>query len=225
MNNMRQDGLAAAQYQSDWPGFYPPYRIAIRYSDSTNAGYASEVNYPYFFQYLPYMYQSSQSQTFRCPADNLFEMLYQVINGRDGYADLRYHAYHMAYSYCLNEDGPQQHAPLYPFKMRLPNNVIWYTPIQTNKVSESANFMTMAETYYSPLQGYNSTVGFFRWDHVNKTSMNVLFLDGHVESKTQKEIITPDGVNPDDERYRPPGYHSFWFGRPEALDVIFTTPW
>jgi prepilin-type processing-associated H-X9-DG protein len=88
--------------------------------------------------------------------------------------------------------------------------------------------MVLAETASSPLQGYNSpndtaNNGYSGWrfDHRNHTAMNILFMDGHVDTMVYKQFLTPPGTDPDLESGRPPGYHSFWFGRPDSLDIYF----
>src|SRR5579859_3522244 len=61
LSNMRQDGLAIANYMNDSRQFLPPYRIA--------SGPTWEPQ-PYFFQYLPVMYQHSNPAVMICPSDN-----------------------------------------------------------------------------------------------------------------------------------------------------------
>src|SRR5271165_7001695 len=51
-SNMRQEGIAVNQYVSESHGFLPPYRLPGQYIHELN---------PYIFQYLPFLYQSSQS--------------------------------------------------------------------------------------------------------------------------------------------------------------------
>ena len=218
MSNMRQDGLAMAMYLGDNPRCATPYRIALKFSG---------INYPYFFQYLPGLYQSPSSKTFFCPSDQLLEVQYDGTRG--GYQEIYTNAsgnviWDMGYSYCINEDAPMQYYPLYPVNMFLPNNQIWYNPILTTYVTDPTNCAEMMETASTPFQGYNSTYTFFRFDHRNRTAQNVLFMDGHVQTMTAKQFLTPPGVNPDDEAYRPPGFHSFWFGRADALDVCWIGP-
>jgi prepilin-type N-terminal cleavage/methylation domain-containing protein/prepilin-type processing-associated H-X9-DG protein len=218
MSNMRQDGLAINQYIADWPGCIPPYRTALKYAP---------MNYPYFWQYLPLLYQTQGSQTWRCPSDNLLNTEYPPPFGslRDSYPELISGRTDMVDSYTFNIDEPQQYRSIYPASLRLPFAFEgWYNPGLSSKVSDPAGFMVMMETSESGLSGYNTPIIYYRWDHRHNAAGNVLYLDGHVETKVPKEILTPAGVNPDDETYRPQGFHSFWFGRPEAQDVIFVGP-
>jgi prepilin-type processing-associated H-X9-DG protein/prepilin-type N-terminal cleavage/methylation domain-containing protein len=210
MSNMRQNGLAMQLYENDNPGCLPPYRIALIYK---------AYKYPYMFQYLPAFYQSQASQTFRCPADLMVEVESGGIRGI--YPELYSGINSLWYSYALNQDGPQQYEPLYPASMRLPNNWNWYTPTLANAVTDPCGFMILAECASSPLGGYNSVSWNWRFDHRHGTSMNILFLDGHVDTMTANQFLTPPGVDPDLEQYRPMGFHSFWFGRPDALDVFY----
>jgi prepilin-type N-terminal cleavage/methylation domain-containing protein/prepilin-type processing-associated H-X9-DG protein len=217
MSNMRQDGLAMAMYIADNPGCFPPYRSAQKYG---------AVTWPYFWEYLPGLYQAPGSQTFKCPADQLLEVYYGGF--RPPYPEIytsptNQTIVDLYYSYCLNEDGPQLGYALYPGSLHLQQNYglpNWYDPIMTTYVTDPANYCVMLETQSAAYQGYNSPNDLFRYDHRNRTAQNVLFLDGHVDTLTQNQFRTPDG-DYDLEQYRPPGFHSFWFGRPDALDIYF----
>ena len=48
--------------------------------------------------------------------------------------------------------------------------------------------------------------------------MNVLFLDGHVESKTPKEFLSA-GLATDPTQW-PQGFSAFWFGQEGATDQL-----
>ncbi len=228
MSNMRQDGLAMAMYASDNPCCFPPYRTALKFG---------AVSYPYFFEYLPGLYQAPNSQTFRCPADQMLEddPSYPTGSMRGTYDELNLSPTgqpisDLYFSYCLNADGPQLGYPLYPISLfpltspariddlGLPNR---YNPIMTTYVTDSTHFAVMLETQDAAQQGYDTNWTSYRFDHRKGTSQNVLFLDGHVETLVLKQFLPPSANLADLEQYRPPGFHSFWFGRADALDIYF----
>jgi prepilin-type N-terminal cleavage/methylation domain-containing protein/prepilin-type processing-associated H-X9-DG protein len=229
MSNMRQDGIAITQYIADWPGCIPPYRSAVIYNQNASPLSSDYRNYPFFWQYLPYLYQTTHGpSTWFCPADNLFN-IEQLFPGemRNGYPEMNSSSNpDLVDSYTFNFDQPEigPNIFLYPAKLRLPVYWGWYNPGLATTVSDPSNYMVMMETAEAGLSGHNTDVTYFRWDHRSHTTSNVLFLDGHVEGKTAKEVLTPPGVSTNNENFRPPGFHSFWFGRPDATSQIFVTP-
>ena len=124
-SNMRQEGIAVNQYLSESRGFLPPYRVPGQYTYELQ---------PYIFQYLPALYQSSQSaKTWQCPADNLIE---SVEGGTRGpFPELSTGISDIYYSYAVNYDEPLSHNILYPG-----TGSLYFNPGLGMKVRNSSGF-------------------------------------------------------------------------------------
>jgi prepilin-type N-terminal cleavage/methylation domain-containing protein/prepilin-type processing-associated H-X9-DG protein len=195
-SNMRQDGVAVNQYLSESNGFLPPYRVTAQYAYGTH---------PYIFQYLPALYLAENAKTWVCPADNLVE---SVEGGNRGpYPELNSGTLDIYYSYALNYDEPLSQSLLYPA-----TNSLYFNPGLGMKVRTSSSFMFLHETGESAAQEYNSLPGSFRFNHRGNTAMNLLFMDGHVDSLTASEML-PASQWTSSKR-------AFWFGSDGAPDQM-----
>ena len=171
-SNMRQEGIAVNQYLSESNGFLPPYRVPGQYTYELQ---------PYIFQYLPAFYQSQGAKTWICPADNLLE---SVEGGTRGpYPELNSGISDIYYSYALNYDEPLSHGLLYP------GTNSYFNPGLGMKVRLSAGFMFLHETGEAAAQEFNSLPGSFRFNHRGNTAMNILFMDGHIETVAASEML------------------------------------
>jgi prepilin-type N-terminal cleavage/methylation domain-containing protein len=204
MSNLRQEGVAVNQYVNDSHGFLPPYLLAGNYT-ATNA--------PYIFQYLPQIYQTANAATWVCPADDL-----QLIMGpgpipgppaneRGPYPEVYSGRLDIFYSYALNWDEPLSQSLLYPATSP------YFNPGLAMKVKQSASFMFLLETHQDGLLEYNSQNNWFRFSHQRNTAMNVLCLDGHVDTLKASEMLP--SVTSWTSQMR-----ALWFGRPDTADQM-----
>lgn len=207
MSNLRQQGVAEQMYMSDSGGaFISPYQLTPKFT---------YVNHPYIFEYMPMLYQTAGAQTWRCPVDNFYDSFSGVID-RIGYPEPIRGTPDIAYSYALNFDLPSIGHAIYRGPGLIPYQ--YFDPWLGAKVTASANTALLLETFSSAGLGYNSPTEFFRFSHVKNTSMNVLFLDGHVEAMTPKQFMPGNPTS--DTRQWPHGYSAFWFGQEGALDQL-----
>jgi prepilin-type N-terminal cleavage/methylation domain-containing protein/prepilin-type processing-associated H-X9-DG protein len=197
MNNMRQDGLAVTQYLEDSRGFLPPYLLAGNYTSPAVA--------PYIFQYLATMYQTSNAATWRCPADNLQIAVPpgEVGLQRGPYPEFNGHLTDVFYSYGINGDDPISHGLLYP------GTSLYFNPGLASKVRQSSSFMFLFETRELATQGYDTPSSDFRYNHRGNTVMNVLMMDGHVESETAAQMFPATNWTSQ--------LSTFWFGQDTAV--------
>jgi prepilin-type processing-associated H-X9-DG protein/prepilin-type N-terminal cleavage/methylation domain-containing protein len=211
MSNLRQQGQAVQMYQSDsGAGWLPPYQLPSKFPF---------VNHPYIFQYLPMMYQSANGATWRCPVDNFFDVQDQIADYRAGtnWAEPINGKFDMAYSYAINQYLPQYGYALYHGSGLA--NYPYFNPWFGAKVTNSSATAFLLETYSPAAIDYLTPSDYFRFNHNKNTSMNVLFVDGHVESKTPKEIL-PSDSNPNDPTQWPQGFTALWFGQDGATTSI-----
>jgi len=203
-NNMRQNGQATIQYISDSQGFLPPYLI------QWNSGGLPYVNSPYIFQWLPAFYEAQNARTWVCPADNfqLSDDHGEVGPQRGPYPEIYSGRSDIYYSYAINFDQPLGRALLYPS-----TNNSYFNPGLALKVTQSASFMFLHETNELGGQTYNDPTNYFRFNHQGNTAMNVLYLDGHVDTRKVGEILPPGPTLSSNLR-------AFWFGRPDATSQL-----
>jgi prepilin-type processing-associated H-X9-DG protein/prepilin-type N-terminal cleavage/methylation domain-containing protein len=211
MSNLRQQGQAMQMYMSDsGRDFLPPYQLTIKTQYSTH---------PYIFQWMPMMYQDATGKTWRCPVDNFFDLEDNIADYRAGtnWPEPLNGTRDLAYSYAINFDLPQFGYAIYHGSGILPYQ--YFNPWIGSKITSSSATGFLFETNSSAGVGYNTPTEFFRFDHVNKTSMNILFVDGHVEAKAAKEVL-PGGAGPGDTSGWPQGFTSLWFGQDGAVNPI-----
>ncbi len=201
-SNLRQDGIAVNQYLSDYHGFLPPYM---------QAGTFPLPQPPYIFQYLPALYQTPNANTWVCPSDN-----FQLALGTSGevgpergpYPEVNDQATDIYYSYAQNGCEPMGHGYVYPGMNSYLN------PGLGMKVRQSGDFMFLFETGQDGLQVYSQPTNYFRFNHLHNTAMNVLFMDGHVDTRTANQML-PSATNPWTADLR-----ALWFGQADAISQL-----
>jgi prepilin-type N-terminal cleavage/methylation domain-containing protein/prepilin-type processing-associated H-X9-DG protein len=206
-SNLRQQGVAVNQYLNDSHGFLPPYKQAGNYvSPVTPYLHLSSPSAPYIFQYLPALYQNASADTWICPADALLLStgLGEVGPQRGPYPEVQQPRTDIFYSYALNDNEPLSRALLYP------GTNLEFNPGLGMKIRQSAAFMFLHETNEDGAQTYDASTNWFRFSHQRNTAMNVLFMDGHVDTRTAAEIL-PSSAHPMTADMR-----AFWFGQPDV---------
>jgi prepilin-type N-terminal cleavage/methylation domain-containing protein/prepilin-type processing-associated H-X9-DG protein len=201
MSNMRQDGLAVSQYIEDSHGFLPPYCL--------EGNYPAAAEGPYIFRWLPSMYQTASAQTWVCPADNLqvIQLPGEVGPQRGPYLEFNGARANVYYSYAVNGDQPLSRSLLYPA-----TGSSYYNPGLAMKVQHSASFMFLFETRQDALQEYSQPANYFRFNHRGNSAMNVLLLDGHVDTMTSSEIFpSPQWTSAE---------RALWFGSDTATSQL-----
>jgi prepilin-type N-terminal cleavage/methylation domain-containing protein/prepilin-type processing-associated H-X9-DG protein len=216
MSNLRQQGQAVHMYMSDSGGtFLPPYQLDITVALPTSP--PTDFAQPFIFQYLPEMYQASSAQTWRCPSDDLFNRVYPPAT-RSGLPDLKTGELDVGYSYAINFDLPQ-----YGYSVYAPNNFGGYfehfNPWLASRIRNSAGTAFLIETTSEAGLNHSAAANHYRFDHRQKSAMNVLFVDGHVESKTSAEIL-PGLFNAGDTTQWPQTFSAFWFGQDGLVSPI-----
>jgi prepilin-type N-terminal cleavage/methylation domain-containing protein/prepilin-type processing-associated H-X9-DG protein len=207
MSNLRQQGIAEQMYLSDSGGaFITPYQLSPKFSF---------VNHPYVFEYLPMLYQSAGAQTWRCPVDNFYDSFSGAID-RIGYPEPVNGTADIAYSYALNFDLPGIGHQIYRGPGLIPYQ--YFNPWLGAKVTASAKTALLLETWSSAGLDHRTPTDYFRFNHIKNTAMNVLFLDGHVESMTPKQILPGQPFT--DTTQWPEGFSAFWFGQEGAIDQL-----
>jgi len=163
---------------------------------------------PYVFQYLASMYQSAGAQTWVCPADNLqiANLPGEVGPQRGPYPEFNGNRTDVYYSYAVNEDEPQRASLLYP------GTNSYFNPGLAMKVTHSSSFMFLFETREDATQGHDAPANYFRFNHQGNTAMNVLMMDGHVDTKKSAEIF-PNSQWTSDLR-------ALWFGQETAVSQL-----
>jgi prepilin-type processing-associated H-X9-DG protein len=175
---------------------------------------------PYFFQYLPALYQQGLPGVMICPADNLMEVFGGGLRG--AYPRLKdSKRTDVYYSYALNICLPKRIKPYYtkpPIAA-----VYWdaFNPSSLTQVRTPSECAILFETASPAGFGYRTADAFpnwFRFTHQGGKKMNVLMCDGHAEPKSAKEIMP--GSPASDTTHWPTGFRSFWFGKPDVNDQI-----
>src|SRR5579872_6606511 len=211
MSNLRQQGQAVQMYQSDSGGFLPPYRLTTKYPYVTQ---------PYIFQYLPMLYQTAGGETWRCPVDNFFDTYDDAVDRLNNYFEPLRNVEDMSYSYALNYDLPTVYRNVYPTK-GLKDSPYAYKPYLIAQIRTPAAAAILVETNSPAAVEHSIDPFYLRFNHIKNTAMNVLFVDGHVESRTQKEMMSADTANADDLAAWPPGFSDFWFGVGGATGPVY----
>jgi prepilin-type processing-associated H-X9-DG protein len=196
LSNMREDGEAVSQYIADSRGFLPPYLLAGNYTPPAKA--------PYVFQYLATLYQNPTAATWKCPADT-FQIAVppgEVGSQRGPYPEFGGPATDVFYSYGINGDEPVSHNLLYP------GTSLYFNPGLALKVAHSSSFMFLFETRELATQSYDAPSTYFRFNHRGGKAMNVLMLDGHVETMTASQMFPNSQWTAD--------LSAFWFGSDTA---------
>jgi len=93
------------------------------------------------------------------------------------------------YSYALNLSEPLSRGLLYPGTNNYFNSGLGM------RVRQPASFMFLHETGQDGTQAYSTPANWFPFSHQHNTAMNVLFMDGHVDTRTAVEML-PNGTNP-----------------------------
>ena len=78
----------------------------------------------------------------------------------------------------------------------------------------------LIETFSSAGVDHNSPTTYFRFNHNRNTTMNVLYVDGHVGSVTAKQILPGNLSNPNDVSQWTQGFSPFWFGQDGATAQV-----
>jgi prepilin-type N-terminal cleavage/methylation domain-containing protein/prepilin-type processing-associated H-X9-DG protein len=209
MSNLRQQGVAVQMYMNSFGGgFLPPYQLPSKYPF---------VNLPYIFEYLPMLYQAPSGKTWRCPSDNFIDAELGAI-GRSNYPEPLNGKTDLVYSYAINFDLPQLGYALYHGAGII--NYQYFNPWLGSKVTSPSGAAFLLETYSSAGVGYNSPTYYFRFNHNRNTSMNVLYVDGHVASVTAQQILPGNPSNPGDSSQWTQGFSPFWFGQDGATGQI-----
>lgn len=201
MSNLRQLGLATSMYSNESKGFLPPYQIP---------GGPTWAPQPYWFQYLPARFMNGVPGANLCPSDTLMEVLSGTLRGPYPRVENQ-NISDVFYSFAVNFGLPRAFQPVYktPFVM----NDMRKNPIPLSKIKSPAESAWMFETQSSAALLYSTPTIYFRFSHMNFKAMNVLFVDGHVETKLDKEILP--GTPATDSTQWPSGFRQLWFGRPD----------
>ncbi len=202
VGNLRQIGLAVALYANQSKGWLPPFRTT-QTTDKCPAPY-----YPYYFQFLPAMYQSENSKVWKCPSDNF------NIPGsgpiRENYTVRMFSGIPDAgWSYGWNMRLPKSKTNIYPFS----NQFSYQTnpsPVAKIRVSQEAMiFMDSVSSVLGP-EYYTSDPRNFRWDHAGRAAC--LYVDGHADLRRRAELVPNSPVTS--------ARASFWWGRPDAPSAL-----
>jgi prepilin-type processing-associated H-X9-DG protein len=176
---------------------------------------------PFIFQYLSAMYQTANAQTWRCPMDNLLNTVSPPAV-RSGLPNMITGKLDVGYSYALNFDLPQ-----YGYSVYAPNDFGGYfqhfNPWLASKIKNSAGTAFLLETNSEAGLTHAAAPAYYRFDHLQKNAMNVLFVDGHVESKTSAEIL-PGMFNVENTTQWPQTFSAFWFGQDGLVRSIIVDP-
>jgi prepilin-type N-terminal cleavage/methylation domain-containing protein/prepilin-type processing-associated H-X9-DG protein len=208
MSNMRQIGLAVSNYSSENRGFLPPYR-------STAA--APYETMPYYFQHIPAVYYREDPRVMICPSDDLY-IRSSVPQKRGPYPRMNTGIKDSYYSYAMNYCVPKRGTAVY--KTPSLAAVYWdqFNPSSRTFVRKSSNCALFLETDESAALSYRTPASYFRFQHQRKTAMNIVFVDGHVESRFRKDTLP--GSPATDPAQWPVGFRDFWFGRGDVNDQV-----
>jgi prepilin-type N-terminal cleavage/methylation domain-containing protein/prepilin-type processing-associated H-X9-DG protein len=208
MSNLRQQGQAVHMYMAESGGaFLPPYQLAEMVTVPTSPPIQVQ---PFICQYLSSIYENADAQTWRCPVDDFLNRP-NAPAMRSGLPNIKTGQPNVAYSYAINFDLPQ-----YGYSVFAPNNFGGYfqhfNPWAASKIKNSDETSFLLETASEAGLNHAAAPTYYRFDHLQKSAMNVLFVDGHVESKTSGEIL-PSMFNVEDTTQWPQAFSAFWFGQ------------
>lgn len=205
MSNLRQLGTVIQMYTSENRGkFLPPYRIPEQ-TQSYPAGGA------YYCTWIPAKYVKDNIKVMYCPTDNfvnagtgaprpVFKRLYTNITDS-------------TYSYSMNLSLPRKKDPVYP----APWDHVYYNPRLLTGIRNSAEAMFFMETAISAALNPASPANQFRFDHQKRSSMNILFADGHADIRSKEKVLP--AVWTDNTTWHK-DFRSFWFGAPDRSAAL-----
>ena len=209
-SNMRQLGIAAGVYQSDYDQFSWGYR-AISYGP----GALADGGNPLWVSYVPYDYMNGNYQAIQCPADQ-FKLtggptdrpIYQ--NGNDGAFDVKF-------SYAVTTDLPRFNTMPIPTVGAGASNGVNYSPMFTDKVLEPSNAAYLFETATSPRKQSNTPLNQLRFDHAGYENQNILYVDGHSDQRSIQFVPRYSGAS----AAWPDGWKAFTFGSAGRTSVDY----
>jgi len=209
MSNMRQLGAASLNYAAEQRSYLPPYILPTG---------PAHVPRPNIFTYLPSFYLGDAYGAYICPSDTMGH-LYFGVPVRQVYRYYRYKTpkLDVNFSYALNFDLPQSAGDIYPNPPVPAGYGNYYNPFPLSKIKTPSEACYMLETSIDGGLFYSSGLYYpWRLDHAGGAGLNVLFVDGHVETKRKAEFVAGNEAAPWDQASWPPGFRNFWFGRSDV---------
>jgi type II secretory pathway pseudopilin PulG len=234
LNHLRQFGMAVQYYVQDTGGqWLPSYNLARRFG---NTDWSDQTMTPYWFQYLPFMYLNNQIDISECPMDN-FEAAHQPGQKRGRYPNLeKSGAPGVYFSYAMNPNQPKRAEPVYPntpaghaevAPVIVPYDVEEVVERFNNgfadRIKTPAEFGFLLETASEGLLNPRFPYHWFRFQHVNKTKMNVLYGDTHAAPAGPRDVYAgdfsqdPPGVPDSNPLNWEARHRAFWFGDRNAI--------
>lgn len=227
LSNLKQMGLAITFYGQEQQGFLPPYRVVRPYNNNPS----DSQNYPYWFQYLPYKYLSSNYEVDLCPSDDLVDA--DTGKKKSPYARLtresnRPGVSDVYISYGSNQNTPRASRLVYPVSMvySLEASPERFNPGRISLLKQPSTFMFLLESRSSGLVNPASPLSYFRYFHgAPPTKMNLVYGDAHAAPLDIKQIWPGNfdtGLprNPDPNRAGDGRFCALWFGNPRASGPI-----
>jgi len=197
LSNQRQIGTAVALYSTDSRGYLPPYRMPF------NTAFVTK---PEVYNWLPTMYLKENYKLNQCPSDAMFQTN-TLLLGRGPFPGMYSGIRDVYYSYAINGRLPKRATAVYAgFTAQEAN------PVPLSKIKSASETAVFFETWQTALLNHTDPTNRFRFDHVKRTSMSVVFADGHAELREKKFVLPGNPVT--DQAQWAPGFKMFWFGRP-----------